>query len=79
MFVTIVIFDKNNKFVNFAISNDTAKFKLMEDLINSLEILGFTGYESKVFCILFEGSSMTATEVAKQSKIPRASAYNIFV
>ena len=49
----------------------------MEDLIKSLEILGFTGYESKVFCILFEGTSMTASEVAKQAKIPRASAYNI--
>src|SRR5437762_6513785 len=49
----------------------------MEDLIKSLETLGFTGYESKVFCILFEGTSMTATEVSKEAKIPRASAYNI--
>jgi len=47
------------------------------DIITGLESLGFTNYESKVFCTLFEGHTMTATEVAKDAKIPRSSAYDI--
>jgi sugar-specific transcriptional regulator TrmB len=47
------------------------------DIIKGLESLGFTNYESKVFCTLFEGHSMTATEIAKDARIPRSSAYDI--
>ena len=49
----------------------------MEDIVKNLESLGFTNYESKVFCVLFEGRTMTASEIAKDAKIPRTSAYDI--
>src|ERR1700681_1215432 len=49
----------------------------MEEIIKSLEALSFTNYESKVFCVLFEGRTMTATEIAKEAKIPRSSAYDV--
>jgi sugar-specific transcriptional regulator TrmB len=49
----------------------------LEELINNLESLGFTNYESRVFHALFRGQLMTATEVAKEAKIPRSSAYDI--
>jgi sugar-specific transcriptional regulator TrmB len=48
-----------------------------EETIHSLEALGFTNYESKVFCVLFEGHSMTGSEIAKAAKIPRSSAYDV--
>ena len=48
-----------------------------EEIIHSLEALGFTNYESKVFCVLFEGHSMTGSEIAKAAKIPRSSSYDI--
>ena len=48
-----------------------------EETIKNLEALGFTNYESKVFCVLFEGHSMTGSEIAKSAKIPRSSAYDI--
>lgn len=49
----------------------------MEDIVKNLESLGFTNYESKVFCALFEGRAMTASEIAKEAKIPRTSTYDI--
>lgn len=49
----------------------------MEEILKNLEKLGFTVYESKVFCVLFEGHMLTATEIAKKAGIPRSSAYDI--
>lgn len=49
----------------------------MEDLFKSLESLGFTNYEAKVFSVLFEGHLLTASEIAKKAGIPRSSAYDI--
>lgn len=49
----------------------------MKEIINNLESLGFTNYESKVFCVLFEGNLMTASEIAKKAEIARSSAYDI--
>jgi predicted transcriptional regulator len=49
----------------------------MEETLKSLESLGFTNYESKVFYVLFEGHLLTASEIAKKSGIPRSSAYDI--
>jgi sugar-specific transcriptional regulator TrmB len=48
-----------------------------EETIHNLEALGFTTYESKVFCALFESNKMTGSEIAKAAKIPRSSAYDI--
>lgn len=48
-----------------------------EETIKGLEALGFTNYESRVFCALFEGHTMTGSDVAKAAKIPRSSAYDI--
>lgn len=50
---------------------------MIEDIVKNLESLGFTNYESKVFCVLFEGRTMTASEIAKEAKIPRSSAYDV--
>lgn len=49
----------------------------MKDLINKLEAIGFTNYESKVFMVLMQGHNMTAAEIAKDAKIPRTSVYEI--
>ncbi len=49
----------------------------MEEIINKLENLGFTNYESKVFLVLMKGHNMTAAEIAKDAKIPRTSVYDI--
>lgn len=49
----------------------------MTDTIKNLEGLGFTNYESRVFCALFKGHSLTATEIAKSAGIARSSAYDI--
>lgn len=49
----------------------------MKDLINKLEAIGFTNYESKVFMVLMQGHNMTAAEIAKEAKIPRTSVYEI--
>ena len=49
----------------------------MEEVLKNLEKLGFTSYESKVFCVLFEGHLLTASEIAKKAGIPRSSAYDI--
>jgi sugar-specific transcriptional regulator TrmB len=48
-----------------------------EETIKGLEALGFTNYESRVFCALFEGHTMTGSDVAKAAKIPRSSSYDI--
>jgi len=49
----------------------------MEETVKNLEKLGFTVYESKVFCVLFEGHMMTASDIAKKAEIPRSSAYDV--
>jgi predicted transcriptional regulator len=49
----------------------------MKEIIQNLEALGFTNYESKVFCVLFEGNLLTASEIAKKAEIARSSAYDI--
>lgn len=49
----------------------------MEEIIKNLEKLGFTTYESKIFCVLFEGHLLTASDIAKKAGIPRSSAYDI--
>jgi sugar-specific transcriptional regulator TrmB len=48
-----------------------------EEIIKSIESLGYTTYESKVFYALFTGDNMTTTEIAKAAGIPRSSAYEI--
>jgi sugar-specific transcriptional regulator TrmB len=49
----------------------------MDEIAKNLEKLGFTSYESKVFCVLFEGHLLTASDIAKKAEIPRSSAYDI--
>ncbi len=49
----------------------------MKDTIKNLEALGFTNYESRIFCVLFEGNLMTASEIAKKAEVARSSAYDI--
>ena len=49
----------------------------MDEIIKELEIIGFTTFEAKVLCALFEGYLMTPTEVAKEAKISRAYAYDV--
>ncbi len=49
----------------------------MDEIIKELEIIGFTTFEAKVLCVLFEGHVMTPTEVAKEAKISRAYAYDV--
>lgn len=49
----------------------------MDEILKNLEVLGFTQYESKVFCVLFEGNLLTATEIASKAGIPRSSSYDI--
>lgn len=49
----------------------------MDEIIKNLEALGFTQYESKIFCVLFEGNLLPATEIANKAGIPRSSAYDI--
>src|SRR5688572_21565390 len=45
--------------------------------IEKLEKLGFSSYEAKVFFALYQGSVMSASEIAKEAKIPRPSVYQI--
>lgn len=45
--------------------------------IEKLERLGFTNYEARVFFALYQGSVMSAADVAKEAKIPRPSVYEI--
>lgn len=49
----------------------------MQEILKDLESSGFTGYEAKVLLALFKGHSMTASEVAREAKIPRPSAHQI--
>lgn len=48
-----------------------------KDVIQNLESLGYTNYEARVFYALVEGHFMSGSDVAKQAKIPRSSAYTI--
>ncbi len=45
--------------------------------IEKLGKIGFSNYEAKVFLALYQGSVMSATEIAKDAKIPRPSVYQI--
>ena len=63
-------------YAKFAVVKRTAIIK-MEEIVKNLEKLGFTVYESKVFCVLFEGHMMTASDIAKKADIPRSSAYDV--
>ena len=49
----------------------------MTELIEKLETLGFTKYESKVFLTIMKGYNMSAPEVSEDAKIPKSSAYDI--
>lgn len=49
----------------------------MKELINKLETLGFTTYESKVFLTMMKGYNMSAPEVSEEAKIPKSSVYDI--
>ncbi len=49
----------------------------MRKELDKLEKLGFTNYESRVFIALYEGYRMSASEIAKEAKIPRPSVYNV--
>jgi len=49
----------------------------MIEVIKKIEALGFTNYESRVFCVLFEGTLMSASEIATKAGIPRPSVYEI--
>lgn len=49
----------------------------LKELINKLEKLGFTTYESKVFLVLYQGYRMSAAEIAKEARIPRPSVYQV--
>jgi sugar-specific transcriptional regulator TrmB len=51
--------------------------KNTNEIISELEVIGFTTQEAKVICVLFEGYIMTPTEVAKESGISRAYAYDV--
>ena len=48
-----------------------------KEIVENLESLGYTNYESRVFYALFTGTNMTTTEIAKAAGIPRSSAYEI--
>lgn len=45
--------------------------------IEKLESIGFSNYESKVFLALYKGYVMSASDIAKEARIPRTSVYNI--
>ncbi|HMQ81077.1 MAG TPA: helix-turn-helix domain-containing protein [Ignavibacteria bacterium] len=45
--------------------------------IERLEQLGFSNYEAKVFLALYQGSVMSAADIAKEARIPRPSVYQI--
>ena len=47
------------------------------EIIKRFENLGFTNYEARVFITLYQGYLMSATEIAKDAKIPRPSVYEI--
>jgi sugar-specific transcriptional regulator TrmB len=45
--------------------------------IEKLVKLGFSDYEAKVFLALYQGYTMSASEIAKEARIPRTSVYEI--
>lgn len=45
--------------------------------LEKLEKLGLSNYEAKVFFALYQGSVMSAAEIAKEAKIPRPSVYQV--
>lgn len=47
------------------------------EIIDKLKRLGFKEYESKVFVALLQGHAMSASEIAKESKVIRNSIYDI--
>ena len=47
-----------------------------KDLIENLKTLGFKEYEARVFFALLNGKPMSATEIAKESKLIRNSIYD---
>ncbi len=47
------------------------------EIIDKLKKLGFKEYESKVFVTLLQGNAMSASEIAKESKVIRNSIYDI--
>lgn len=61
----------------FVVVKATTNYLIMKEALNKLEKIGFTTYEAKVFLALYEGYVMSASEVAKEAKIPRPSVYNI--
>jgi sugar-specific transcriptional regulator TrmB len=48
-----------------------------KELLQKIESIGFSTYEAKVFLVLYKGYRMSAGEIAKQSRIPRTSVYDI--
>ncbi|MCI0717284.1 MAG: hypothetical protein L0Y77_13400 [Chlorobi bacterium] len=46
-------------------------------MLEKLEKVGFSEYEAKVFFALYQGSVMSAAEIAKDAKIPRTSVYQV--
>lgn len=49
----------------------------MGDEVNKLERIGFGSYEAKVFLALYKSSVISATDIAKEARIPRTSVYEI--
>ncbi len=48
-----------------------------QEPINELRLLGLTDYEAKTFVALFKIEEGTASQVAKVSKVPRSSVYEV--
>ena len=48
-----------------------------KELIEKLKLLGFKEYEAKVFIVLLKGTPMSASDIAKDSKVIRNSIYDI--
>lgn len=48
-----------------------------QEIINRLQELGFREYESKVFIALLKGHSLSASEIAKLSNVPRSAVYDV--
>jgi sugar-specific transcriptional regulator TrmB len=50
---------------------------MTKDILKELEVTGFTNHESKVICVMFENHTMTPTDVANETGISRAYAYDV--
>lgn len=46
-------------------------------IIEKLKALGFRDYEARAFLVMLDGEAMTATEIAKKSKVIRNSIYDV--